>query len=126
VVVSNIFFTPSCQHSNNGVSCSSPDLDVFQYSTVSGEVGSACEGIVFTKGVPNAVTGEFQLNPQAATVILGPANGAGPKPKVCIINLNFKVLRAPLDSSPPNPPFTTDSLGHATLTGTVSNNLSVT
>src|SRR5438067_13594016 len=46
VKVTQIFFTPSCQHSDNGVSCSSPDLDVFQYSTVPGEVGSAGEGIV--------------------------------------------------------------------------------
>jgi len=122
VNVSAIFMTPSCQ-ATDGFNCLTPDKNVFQFgSTATGKAGTSCASVVFTIGPPNAGTGEFELIPQTP-VALGPADGSGPLTNQCIININFQVLRTPLDSTPPNPPLTTESLAHATLQGSVSGNL---
>ena len=118
VNVSGIYFTPSCAASN-GLSCSTPDPGVFQFATVIGKVGSSCANTVFAMGAPNASSGEFQLIP-ASPVVLGPSNGSGPLPKACVISINFKVLRAPVDSSPSDSAVTTNSLARASLQGASS------
>ena len=119
VIASRIFITPSCAAvANTGVSCATPDLGVFQFSTVFGSVGSSCENMIFTIGQPNGATGEFELIPHVGqTVVLGPANGSGPLPTYCEISINFKVLRLPVDSTPADVAMTTDNLARATLRG---------
>ncbi len=118
--VSGIFVTPSCS-SSDGFTCFTPDPGVFKFATFIGKTGTACAATVFTAGTPNPGTGEFELIPPISKpVVLGPANGAGPKPKLCMITMNFQVLRAPVDSTPPNPPLTTDSLARASLQGATS------
>jgi PKD repeat protein len=118
--VSGIFFTPSCAASN-GFSCTVPDVGVFQFATVVGDTGSSCENTLFTIGQANPNTGEFQLIPPANNpVLLGPSSGGGPLPSECVIVINFKVLRAPQDSTPNTPQVTTVSLARATLVGATS------
>ncbi len=119
VNVSGIFFTPSCA-SSDGFTCLTPDPGVFQFATFIGKSGTACASTVFTAGAPDPGTGEFQLIPPAGSpVVLGPSSVGGPK-ATCVITMNFQVLRAPNDSTPPNPPLTTDSLARATLQGAIS------
>ncbi len=118
VNVSGIFLTPSCAKSD-GFSCITPDPGVFQFATAIGKVGTACASIVFSQGAPNATTGEFELVP-SQSVTLGPASGAGPLPSKCVISVNYRIVKAPQDSTPPNLPLTTESLAHATLQGASS------
>ncbi len=119
VNVSGIFFTPSCA-SSDGFTCLTPDPGVFQFATFIGKAGTACASTVFTAGAPDPGTGEFQLIPPAGSpVVLGPSSVGGLQ-ATCVISMNFQVLRAPNDSTPPNPPLTTDSLARATLQGGTS------
>jgi hypothetical protein len=106
LIVSGIFITPSCAAiASSGVSCATPDLGVFQFSTVYGSAGSSCENRIFTIGQPNGATGEFELIPHVGqSIVLGPANGSGPLPSYCEISINFKVLRLPVDSTPADAP----------------------
>jgi hypothetical protein len=120
VNVSGIFFTPSCA-SSDGFTCFTPDPGVFQFATAIGKVGSSCASTVFTLAPPDPGTGEIALIPPVSKpVVLGPANAAGPLPKQCVITINYKVLKAPQDSTPPNPPITTDSLVRASIQGASS------
>lgn len=121
VVLSDIFFTPSCATSIDPGTCVDPDPLVFSLGNVVVPApGTACAGINFSLGTPNAVTGEVQLLPNAP-VILGPANSANPLLKVCKVTLSLTVLKLPgKDSTPPNPPITTDQLGRASLVGQTS------
>ena len=118
VSISGIFFTPSCS-ATDGFSCQAPDPGVFQFATVVGKVGSSCASTPFSLGTPNPSTGEFELIP-SRPIVLGPANGSGPLPKVCTISINFKVLRAPQDSTPADTKITTVSLARASLQGTIT------
>jgi hypothetical protein len=122
VNVSAIFLTPSCA-SSNGVTCLTPDQGVFELATIIGKAGTSCASTVFTAGPLDPVTGAFELiAPANRPVVLGPANGSGPRSTQCVILVNFRVLRAPQDSTPPNLPLTTDSLGRASLKGAIRGN----
>lgn len=113
--VLGIFFTPSCA-SSDGFTCAIPDPGTLSFGTIVGKTGTSCAGTVFTASPPDAETGELQLIPPVnKPVVLGPSNGSGPKPARCVILFNFRLLRLPVDSTPPGPPLTTDSLGHALL-----------
>jgi uncharacterized repeat protein (TIGR01451 family) len=123
VDVSGIHVTPSCAASD-GFACQTVDPGVFQFSALVGKTGTSCQGVTFTAINVDPGTGEFELSPNKAWV-LGPSDGSGALPffnKICVIQLNYKVLRAPIDSSPPNPPLTTDSLANASLVGETTGN----
>jgi hypothetical protein len=122
VNVSAIFLTPSCA-SSNGITCLALDPGVFELATIIGKSGTSCASTVFTAGPADPASGAFELiAPVNRPVVLGPANGSGPKPSQCVILINFRVLRVPQDSTPPDLPLTTDSLGRATLRGAVRGN----
>jgi len=121
VILSDIFFTPSCATSIDPGTCVDPDPLVFSLGTVVVPTpGTACAGVNFSLGTPDPVTGEVQLLTNVP-VILGPANSANPLLKVCKVTLSLTVLKLPAkDSTPPNSPITTDQLGRATLAGQTS------
>jgi hypothetical protein len=111
--VTGIVITPSCA-AGDGFNCRTPDPGVFQFYSAVGDIGSSCANISFVAGTPDPVTGAFTLTPNNP-IVVGPANGQGPKPPTCDVAINMVVARMPVDSTPGDPQKTTDSLAHATL-----------
>jgi uncharacterized repeat protein (TIGR01451 family) len=123
VIVSGIVFTPSCAASD-GFTCTTPDPGVFQFASIVGKTGTSCQGVTFTAINADPGTGAIELSP-TKPFVLGPADGSGTPPyfsRTCVIQLNYQVLRAPVDSTPPVPPLTTDGLAHGTLLGATTGN----
>jgi uncharacterized repeat protein (TIGR01451 family) len=114
-----ITFTPSCAAQTVGT-CTTPDPGVFTLAPLAvGDPSSSCGNTIFTLVGP--AQGVYVLSPSAA-VHLGPADGSGGagNPSRCRIVLNATVSKLPIDSTPPNPPFTTIQFARAVLRGHTS------
>ena len=129
--VTSIFLVPSC--ASGGFPCSSPDKGVFSVAALFGpptnanpaiDGPNACAGMTFLPSAPEGLTGRIELiaQPPGTPVTLGPANGpTATTAKKCTVNFTVTVQKKPaFDSTPPNPPLTTNVLAFAFLTDLVS------
>ena len=108
-----IFITPSCASGTGDCDAGSEDPGVFQIiGNGTGGPNSSCPGVIFTPGVPNAITGEVQLTPNAQ-VHLGPADGSGGAADLpfCVINLTLQTVKLPSIDAVPGAPLQTRQLG---------------
>ncbi len=102
--------TPSCG-ADSPVPCTAADADpgVFLVKgPATGMDGTACAGMTFTIGTPDAVTEEVEFIPNSS-VILAPT-GSGPTAS-CTINFFVDVLKLPSKDAAESPGMQTNQLG---------------
>ena len=113
VAVSNISHTPSCGSSAN-TTCTGTDVDtgVFAVHNGTGEAGTACAGVTFTAGAPDA-SGKVVFTP-SSPIVLGPSSGPVAAAQ-CIIDFTVDVLKVPIKDANAAAGTQTDQLGFAQL-----------
>lgn len=116
ITLTSIKHTPSCGTSTVPCPAGSADPGVFLVKgPATGRTASACAGVSFTIGSPDATTGEVSFTP-ASTVILSSFGST------CTIDFFVDVLRLPAKNASPGPTIQTDALarvaGSAGASGT--------
>jgi hypothetical protein len=81
--------------------------------------GLACASNAFTVRAADPATGEVEFVARSP-IVLGPADGSGPRPNECQITFTLTVLKLPTDSTPPSAPLKTKQLVRASLIGEAS------
>ena len=105
-----ITHTPSCgMDTPNPCSMANADPGVFLVKgPANGQSGTACHGMTFTIGTPNAVTGEVEFTPSSPVILAPP--GTGPM-STCTINFFVDVLKLPTKDAQPAAGLQTNPLG---------------
>jgi hypothetical protein len=118
VAVSSITHSPSCATTASGT-CSAADADtgVFTVHNGTGQAGTACAGVTFTAGAPDA-NGNLTFTPGSA-IVLGPSSGTLAAAQ-CIIGFTVDVLKVPTKDASVAAGIQTDQLGSAQFLGQTS------
>lgn len=123
LTLSLIRHTPACGIDTTPCPAGFEDPNVFLVKGVlpgnkaSGHTGTACAGMTFTLGTPNATTGELEFMPDGGPVVLSAPGGATPN---CQIDFLVDVLALPTHNAGPGPNIQTDQLGRVTGTASVN------
>ena len=122
--LSLIRHTPACGNDNTPCPAGFEDPGVFLIkgplsgNKASGHTGTACAGMTFTIGTPNATTGEVEFLPDSPPVVLQPPGTLGTDH--CTIDFLVDVLALPTHNAGPGPSVQTDQDGRVTGTASVN------
>ncbi|MFN2505027.1 MAG: FG-GAP-like repeat-containing protein, partial [Acidimicrobiales bacterium] len=100
--LTQVRLTPSCGSSGSAANpCPTPDAGVFSVISATGAAGTACAGVNFTAGAPDA-SGGIVLTPSVPVALAPPGGPAGSDR--CTINFTLRAVRVPsIDSNPGSP-----------------------
>ena len=124
LTLSLIRHTPSCGTDTTPCPAGDADKDVFLVKGVlpgnkaSGHTGTACAGMTFTIGAPDATTGEVEFISDTTPVVLSQPGGPTPS---CQIDFAVDVLKLPTKDFGNGPGLQTAQLGRVTGTASVNN-----
>ena len=117
--LTQVLVTPSCGTTGAAANpCPTPDPGVFSVLSASGATGTACAGVVFTSGTPDA-SGSIVLTPTSPVSLAPPGGTAGSDR--CTVNFTLLTLKVPaIDSNPGAPGVQTRFSGRGQATSAVS------